>query len=330
MYKIDDVSRIAIPHPFENASSSSSAGILNKQRGNSKLLKNFNKTIKTNKLAQLFSKFSTNLACIVFLTSALALSGCDALFKPKIRNICEDYPQFCADMNEDGWCRAERSEIIRHRYEHKDDDTDRPKYQLMINYENYESCISKAAQIEYKKYREKEFARKDAAVSINKALKQLQWQTKNSPDPYISYYQWSRFGYNEAKERFVTAARQGVFTEPKYYVDLASIEIGHDYQAAKNALFTALSQYANTDEEIDGSIASMLMTLYLENENYRMAYVWTKVTNHFADSVDDSQLVALSSRYSLPVDILDRLSDDIISAIDSRSFNAQALKIENL
>ena len=92
----------------------------------------------------------------------------------------------------------------------------------------------------------------------------------------------------------------------------------------------ALSQYGNVEQEIDGHITGMLMTLSMDIENYRMAYVWTKVTNHFADSSDNSQLVALSSQYSLPVDILDRLADDITGAIESREFDARALKIERL
>lgn len=294
------------------------------------MLKNFRKSIKTIKQRDLLSNFSTLLRGVVYLTSALFISACGDLFAPSIKTICEDYPHFCADLNTDGWCRAERSEIIRHRFNFKDDDSDRPKYALLVNYENYESCIAKASQIEYIKYRDKEFARKEATVSINKALKQLQWQTKNSPDPYISYYQWSRFGYEDARARFVAAAKQGVFSEPKYYIDLASILIADDPLAARDALFMALSQYGNVEQEIDGHITGMLMTLSMDIENYRMAYVWSKVTNHFADSIDNSQLVALSSQYSLPVDILDRLADDITGAIESREFDAHALKIDRL
>lgn len=294
------------------------------------MLKIFKKTIKTAFDNNLFGKFSTFCRVILYVSPVVLLSGCGDLFAPSIKSICEDHPQFCADLNTDGWCRAERSEIIRHRFNYKDDNSDRPKHQLLINYENYESCISKASQIEYIKYRDKEFARKEATVSINKALKQLQWQTKNSPDPYISHYQWSRFGYEEAKARFVAAAKQGVFTEPRYYTDLASILIADNPLAARDALFMALSQYANVEQEVDGHITSMLMTLSMETENYRMAYVWTKVTNHFAEAIDNSQLVALSSQYSLPTDILDRLAADITSAIEAREFNARTLKIDRL
>ena len=92
----------------------------------------------------------------------------------------------------------------------------------------------------------------------------------------------------------------------------------------------ALSHYANVDTEIDGSISSQLASLSLEMENYRMAYVWTKVTNHFAKNIDDSQLVALATQFSLPVDILDQLSGDIIDAISGRDFDAQAMKIDQL
>lgn len=294
------------------------------------MLKNFIKSIKPTKITSFFSKFSTFCRGLLCFGPLLFLAGCGDLFAPSIKTICEDYPHLCADLNTDGWCRAERSDIIRHRFNFKDDNSDRPKFDLMINYENYESCIAKASQIEYIKYRDKEFSRKEARVAINKTLKQLQWQTKNSPDPYISYYQWSRFGYDSAKARFVAAAQQGIFSEPTYYTDLASILIANDPIAARDALFMALSHYGNVEQDIDGHITSMLLTLSLETENYRMAYVWTKVTNQFTDSIDDSQLLALSTKYNLPVDILNRLAEDITDAIEAREFDAHQLKIDRL
>lgn len=294
------------------------------------MLKNFKKYKKHRAKQQLFSNFSTHSRWLLIAILAVFMSGCGDLFEPTIKSICEDYPHFCADLNEDGWCRAEKSDIIRHRYNYQNDDSDRPKYDLLLNYEAYESCIAKASQIEHKKYREREFGRKEAAVTANKALRQLIWQTRHSTDPYVSYYQWSRFGHEDAKERFISAARAGIFTEPKYYVDLASIMVAQDPIAARNALFMALAQYANVDSEIDGSITSQLASLSLKMENYRMAYVWTKVSNHFAKSIDESQLVALATQFSLPVDILDQLSDDIEDAISGREFDAFAMKIDQL
>lgn len=257
-------------------------------------------------------------------------AGCGDLFKPTIKSICEDYPHYCADLNQDGWCRAEKSDIIRHRYDYQNDDSERPKYDLLLHYEAYDACISKASQIQHKKYREREFGRKEAAVKANKALRQLVWQTRHSADPYVSYYQWSRFGHEDAKARFVSAAQAGIFTEPKYYVDLASIMVAQDPIAARNALFMALSQYANVETDIDGSITSQLASLSLDMENYRMAYVWTKVSNHFAKGIDESQLVALETQFSLPVDILNELADDIVDAISSRDFDAHLMKIDQL
>ncbi len=294
------------------------------------MLKNFKKYKKHRAKPLLFSNFSTHCRWLILALFLGLVTGCGDLFEPTIKTICEDYPHFCADLNQDGWCRAEKSNIIRHRYDHQNDDSERPKYDLLIHLEDYDACISKASQIQHKKYREREFGRKGAAVTANKALRQLVWQTRHSADPYVSYYQWSRFGHEDAKERFVRAAQAGVFSEPKYYVDLASIQVATDPIAARNALFMALSHYANVDSEIDGSISSQLATLSLEMENYRMAYVWTKVTNHFADNIDDSQLVALATQFSLPVDILDQLSGDIIDAISGRDFDAHAMKIDQL
>ncbi|MDC8830874.1 DUF2989 domain-containing protein [Alteromonas gilva] len=278
----------------------------------------------------MFSKLSTFLCRALLASGILLLAGCSDFFAPSIKQICEDNPQFCSDLNTDGWCRTEKSEIVRHRYDYQDDDSDRPKYDLLVNYENYQQCINKAAQIQHVKYRDKEFARKQASVSVAQTLKELQWQTKHSPDPYISYYQWSRFGYEDAKQRFVDAAERDVFAEPKYYVDLASIQIADNPKAARNALFKALSHYANVDEEIDGRITGLLTSLSLDTENYRMAYVWTKVTNHFAESTDNSQLTAMAAKHELPAALLDRIADDIIDALEAREFDAKALKIDRL
>ena len=46
------------------------------------------------------------------LCCGLLLTACD---DDRIHNICANYPALCQDLVDDGWCRYERSDIIRAR-----------------------------------------------------------------------------------------------------------------------------------------------------------------------------------------------------------------------
>lgn len=279
---------------------------------------------------RLFGNFSTTIAkaCVLGVTLS-QLAGCGDWFEPSVAEICNKNSEMCTDLNPDNWCRAEKAEIIKHRYRYEGDDAPDATYRMMLLWETYETCIVKASGIRHIKYREKEGGRMKGVLTAQRELHKLALATRQSTYPLLAYYQWSRFGHKDALKLFLNAANSGKLNTPEELIALASIQYKQDYQRTQNTLFKALSLYQDSDD-IDKEIFTSLTTVNIDKENYKMAYVWSAVANHFDSSVDEQTQVYLANKYALPVDLLDELAADIVSALESEDFDAKQLGIDRL
>lgn len=213
-------------------------------------------------------------AHLIFLLSLMALSGCSEYFKPTIASICEQHPTLCEGLNKDGWCRAEKAEIIRYKYNHLASKDDSYIYPLLLFFEDYEQCVEKAAQIRHIKYRDKEADRLQGYLTAQREIKALAAKTKQSTDPYLQYFHWSRLYDNTAKDKFV--AQSESFDTPELYIMLASIHAKHDNQAARKALYKSLKYYSDIDS-VAPSILRSLISANLDDGYVNSAFVWAKV-----------------------------------------------------
>lgn len=293
------------------------------------MLKIFKKAKESGIFGGLFSNFSTKSFSVIIVVTVMGLSGCADMFEPTISEICDEQSEFCRDLNQDHQCRYEKAEIIRHRYYHQDDTADAHKYDLLLKFEDYLSCIEKAAHIEHKKVRDKEATRLKGVLTARKEIDRLSRETRQSADPYLSYYQWSRFGHEDALQRFMHYSRTGLVNDPELLVNLASIQVKSDLKATIDTLYKALSLYDSSDD-VDEEIYATLLSIGMEQENYRLAYVWSGVLANYNDKVNVSQQQAIAQKYALPVKVLDDVTDDITSALDSGKFDAQALGLYRL
>lgn len=229
------------------------------------------------------------------LLSIFAVAGCDVLFTMTATRICEEHAEFCADLNPDGWCLAEKSRIIKHRYAYDQSPSELLDYYLLEDFEKYKVCINNAAQIEHIVQVEKQTKRRQAAVNAERELNRLIHKTRNSKEPHLLLYHWSRFGKQEALKHFLALEKQGKLNTPSLQLGLASYYVKFDLDKAKHALFTALSLYSE-DQEIDTDIFVSLSTINLKQENYADAYVWAYVASEF-----DVQNISLTEiRRALP------------------------------
>ncbi|RDV26205.1 DUF2989 domain-containing protein [Alteromonas aestuariivivens] len=257
------------------------------------------------------------------------ISGCEGMFEPSIAEICRQDSGFCDDLNPDGWCRAEKAEIIRHRYRHREDETEFDKYQLLMIFEDYKVCIGKAAQIQHIKYREKETGRMKGLLTAQREIKRLSRETRHSQEPHLVYYQWSRYGHEDALKLFLDYAEKDQLTTPDLQIALASIQVKTDLDKTKGSLYRALSLYSD-DQVIDDEIFDTLVTIALDQERYHMAYVWSRVASHFSKRVNDEQLAMLANKHQLSADSLDDVADEITNAIEGRDFDAHQLGLDRL
>jgi len=306
------------------------SSILIKQTGMTKLLINFNKNKKTQFLARLFSNFSTfsgKPLGIVLL--AFLLSSCSEWFEPTISEICNTQPNLCLDLSLDARCRFERAEIIRLRYNHKDDTSEAYKYPLLLAFEKYLVCVEEVQHIEHIRRKGKEATRLKGVITAQRELKRLARETKASLDPYLSYYHWTRFGDEQAFNRFERYAASQRISDPSLLVALASVQVKTDAKKTVATLYRALSLYDDSDD-VDLAIYHSLYTLALDSEKYRMAYVWMAVAAEYDERMNLDQASYLKENHNLPVSILDKIVDDIVKALDEGSFNANKLLLDKL
>lgn len=301
-----------------------------KHAGMTKLLINFKKNQNTRKSAMLFRNFSTNAGkSTSSLALVLLLSGCGDLFAPKVSEICESHPAMCLDLNLDARCRRERADIIHLRYAHKDDTTDAYKYPLMLAFEKYSVCVEEAQHIEHIKRKGKEATRLKGVITAQRELQRLARETKDSLDPYLSYYHWTRFNDKEAFHRFERYAASQQVSDPELLISLASVQIKNDADRTIETLYRALSLYQDSDE-IDTAIFHSLYSLGLMKDNPRMAYVWLTVATYFDDTLTHHLGKQLADKHQLPVNILDNIADEIADALNDGQFNASKLKLNKL
>ena len=116
------------------------------------------------------------------LACCLTLMACD---DDRIHNICSQSPTLCEDLVDDGWCRHERSDVIRARYYLQEEGTDRRQYELMRGLERYLQCAEHSTNIEYKRAREQKSPRVEGMLAAGAQLAQLDAQTRGSQDPYL-------------------------------------------------------------------------------------------------------------------------------------------------
>lgn len=289
----------------------------------------FKTSMKTTVTESLFSKFPTKVGMATLWLSVTSLTGCGDLFEPTISEICESHSEICTDLSLDARCRAERAEIIRLRYYNQDSKDDAYKYPLLLNFEEYLTCVEEVQHIEHVKRKGKEATRLKGVITAQREIKRLSRETKDSLDPYLSYYHWTRYNDKEAFHRFERYAASNRVSDPKLLIALASVQIKTDQQRTIETLYRALSLYTDSDD-IDVSIFYSLASVGMDKDNFRLAYVWYGVAEYYDERLKETQRMQLGQKYALPVEILDNIVDEIVSSLNNATFDATSLKLNKL
>lgn len=259
---------------------------------------------------------------LMIVAISLLLAGCDGFGQKSIANICEEYPQMCRDLNKDGWCRAEKAEIIRTRYDHLKDPSAQNKYKLLLLFEGYKECVSKAAQIEHIKYRDKKTGRVEGVNTARRELAQLARDTEESDDPHLLHYHWTRFGNEDSLQRFLRLEKQKKLESPELQKYLAEYYVKFDLEKTVQILFRALELYKSGDE-IDPEIFYSLSTIYMKLEKFPKAYLWGYIAKEFeVTELDLAQIEALVRQVGKNPSKIESIADDYVSSIRSGKFRA--------
>lgn len=264
----------------------------------------------------------------VTLLLTLLLAGCDFLAQFKtvtVASICKEYPHLCKDLNPDAHCRYEKAEIIRTRYAHIKAPSDPLKYQLLLLFEDYKECVSLAAQIEHIKLKEKKSGRVKGMLTAQREIRQLSRDTEESDYPYLMYYHWSRYGSEEALERFLALQGTKQLEEPDLQKFLAEHFVKFDLEKTVEILHHALELYDSGDE-VDPEIFYSLSTIYLKLDKFAKAYLWGYIAKDFdITDLDLGQIEAIVIQQNKSPGQIETIANRYISDIKSGTFVAPGL-----
>ena len=257
------------------------------------------------------------LLTLCFPLMLTACGGADTL-----RSICKDQPQLCSDLNSDGWCRVERSDVIRDRYAVFVDDKDSNKYQLIKSLESYEQCITRAAAIEPLKGKERKTQRVDAMLAAENQLIELREQTKDSTSPEFMLYHWEHSQDYKAYHSFMalegTADVDTILLQWGY----ARIYFERDPERSMLYLLHTLELYSVAQQLPNSQVIEGIITLKLRDKDFANAYIWSMVL----EGVDETrkinqQTLALFQNFSKQQKAeFEQKAQRIIDAIQDNTF----------
>ncbi|GAA5214606.1 DUF2989 domain-containing protein [Corallincola platygyrae] len=245
-----------------------------------------------------------------------------------VREICKAYPEHCSDLNSDGWCRYERADLIKQRYQLQKQSTGIGKYELLMHLEDYRDCIERASQIQHTNNKEQTTQRVNGYLAALAQIEQVSKETEGDNTPDLLYYHWSRHGSLEAYDKLVAMDDQGLLERTDMQFRLAGAKIKSDPQQAVNKLYKAL-YLAEGPTHYDSSIITMLATIFTQHRKGELAYLWLKV-GELAElkSID----IEANSRY-LRVNTeqreqLDKKAEEVYQSIEDGTFSLPEPKIE--
>lgn len=227
---------------------------------------------------------------MLLLTTPLFLVACD---RDRIPNICEDTPQYCVNLHEDSWCKFERTALIRARKENGINQSDANTYDLLNKVQSYHDCLDPLLAIEYKRRKERKTDKVDAVYHAQEALRELAQQTKESDYPQLLLWHWQHEGNAQAKARFIKLADRPEMQDPELQNALAELLMLRDGKRAERALHNALSLYKK-GQEINTDIIANLLTLFIRQQRYQEAWIWTQVLSKldYKENIDTRRMDA--------------------------------------
>lgn len=254
------------------------------------------------------------------LACCLTLMACD---DDRIHNICTQSPALCADLVDDGWCRHERSDVIRARYYLQEESTDRHRYELMRDLERYLQCAEHSTNIEYKRAREQKSPRVEGMLAAGAQLEQLDAQTRGSQDPYLLLWHWTNNTNPAARASFLALEGTPALEEPELQLALGGIYAKSEPQKAIALMHHALSLYGEGDK-VNSRILTALSTLYMGQKAFDLAYQWGKVSESFQETpeVSSTRLGIYHAIGKEQQERLDQAAATIVEALRQGSYQA--------
>jgi hypothetical protein len=259
---------------------------------------------------------------LAFILFSLLLTACDS--GPNFAELCEKNSDICNEFEEDTWCKRERIAVGFANLNHRQKPDDLQKFDQLIAYENYATCMGHASKIEHIKLKHKKTMRVNNHIKAKKRIKAISTETKNSEHPYLLHYHWSRYLNEAALSKFLAQEGTESLETPFSQYNLATYYAKRDLDKTLQLLFHALELYQENDK-VDPEIFKSISTIFTEQKKPKQVYVWLKVLKLHSpedETVDDNSLRNYIKTYNLKAEGLDNLAIKTLEKIELGTFKA--------
>jgi len=262
-----------------------------------------------------------NLVIITSFALVMSLFGCDN--GRNIQTICKNNPEICADLHKDGWCLAEKTKLIQSRFDliGHNNPTGKQLYQQLTYLEDYSRCIELASGVQHIIHTNRTADRARAFRLSTQNLSQLQDDTRERQDPFMSYYQWTRFGDTQALNRLLAQESAGEVTEPFLLAQIAT------YYSSRNAIKAQqlyLKVFASIQfDDFDPSWLLGLASTYRQTQQLDKTYMLTKANLLLTQQKysEDKMLALIGGNKTLAV-TLDQYAQNLIDALKDGHYSS--------
>jgi hypothetical protein len=252
--------------------------------------------------------------------SLFLLSGCDG--SKSLVQLCKDNPQICEEFGQDSWCKSERIDVALARIDLKTIKKDSRKYNLLIAYEHYVSCMGLASQIQHIKLKEKTTMRKDNLLKAKARLAELSEEIHDSTHPHLLYYHWSREQNKTALAQFLMLEGTPALEDSISQFQLATYYAKKDNKKTLHLLFRSLELH-QPDAKLIPQVFETLATIFTNRDQPKQAYIWLNiyhlVTTKHTKKVKQ-QLKQYQRAFSLDGDFLDDVANNTLANIENGEF----------
>ncbi len=257
---------------------------------------------------------------LVLILVLSTLSGCDT--SKSYAQLCKENKEICYEFHEDSWCKKERIKVGMSSLEHVTKPEDMQKFNLLIAYEDYETCVEHAAKIEHIKLKEKKTRRIENMMKARKRIKELSDQTINSEHPRLLYFHWTRYLNEDALEKFLALEGTKNLETPESQHELATYYAKIDIDKTLQLLFHALELH-QPGKVINVEIFKSLSSIFSDKKKVKQAYIWLKVLQLYSPEDEDISEGTLSNFaviYKLDSGFLDKVATSTLNKIETNTF----------
>lgn len=221
----------------------------------------------------------------------------------------------------------EKTKLIQNRLDLKDtpNPTGKQLYQQLTYLEDYSRCIELASGVQHIIHTNRTADRARAFRLSTQNLSLLQEQTRERQDPFMSYYQWTRFNDTAALNRLLELENTGEVTDPFLLAQVAT------YYSNRNAI-KAQQLYLKVFAEIhyDDFDANWLLGLastYRQTQELEKTYMLTKANLLLTQQKysEDKMLALIGGNKSLAAE-LDSYAENLIDSLKSGKYPTSTVR----